>query len=1191
MTSQVNPSNINGNFPIAGQDNDSQGFRDNFTNIRNNLTFTKSELEDLQGKVVLKSALIGTTLNNDFQGAKVNNLQVSNLTETMKDWGSVGGGTGTTTTIQLDLAEGNVNKIYAVSGSTIAINGVIKNWPASLQWTRILIYFTVPDTTVTLQVPQFTTDLSSIPNLRRVAGTPTITYTDAGTYVYELSSTDSGASVIMRELTVGNPEFRDPNFYTVNIGAGSVIGGQAQRSGYQTPSLLIGFGNLLGVGSSTSYATGVPYAIDTTLKAGNDSFLIRGSMSSYQRVQDNSALNASQGTRGTSDYWVGSDSLQSAGFSTVADRTTVNGQTVTFGSGAVVQGGDLIGYYNSVGYTYHDLGHSLSSYQVLGTMEMVAAGSSTSPYGIGGNIYIKTKGDGTTDTQTGSSYYNYAATQGQLRTAMLIDNLQNVTIYGNLDVKGLTTTVESVNVTIQDKNIILAQGAAEGVAPGNYGSGITIYSGTPTVKGQASLTYDSVGVVNIGNPGWVVNQSLLTLDVTDYTVANTGSFVTYGGAYIGKNLGVGGAFTLTSTTESTSTTTGAFILSGGLGIAKNVSVGGELTLLNNGNFANANATSATTGLLNVTGGAGIAGNLFVGGLGYSGSAMTQWVAGSGVNVVNANVYATTGNAFIGNLAINTVTGTFVDALTWDTGGASPAYSLRDNNQRSLGALRVGGGATVQGNVFVGQGATNNFANVYTTSPTSAIYVNNGSLGYPNHVGAGGLVLGNTSSPVGATVTGLLNVGNQGSSGGIFIAVPNTVTSGTLPVTRVIPGTPLTGNSAIAAQQNGYGSLTNLGGTNLLGDVHIGQYYSGSYYASGVLFADSGLVSTDQTTGAIVVSSYTLANGYGFYGGAGVAGNVNAGQSINSGTNATFRANTYANILQTSEYSSVGTAAALNVSGGAAVAKGVYVGGNLSVLSNVYIASNAAVTGNLSVGSFTTLVGNVYTSSNLRILGNLALGAGTVTSAPINLTAGSLLNTTANGAIEYDSANLSLMWSGIASDTGRTIVDAAQFFYLGASMGTTIGATLTSPYGISPTLSANHVYEFEYYLLVTNSSTGAITLGWAASAGSATPFYADVQVEVINTVGTSTGITGVNNYNTITAKAITGGASAATQQIRIRGFCVKTTASGRLTLQASVASGTLTTQAGSWFKFTDRGLSTAGTGNVAIGNMVQVGTAA
>ena len=35
MASNINAFNIDGTFPIAGQDNPSQGFRDNFTNIKN----------------------------------------------------------------------------------------------------------------------------------------------------------------------------------------------------------------------------------------------------------------------------------------------------------------------------------------------------------------------------------------------------------------------------------------------------------------------------------------------------------------------------------------------------------------------------------------------------------------------------------------------------------------------------------------------------------------------------------------------------------------------------------------------------------------------------------------------------------------------------------------------------------------------------------------------------------------------------------------------------------------------------------------------------------------------------------------------------------------------------------------------------------------------------------------------------
>lgn len=51
MASNVNAKTIDGNYPIAGQDNNSQGFRDNFTNIRNNLAIAAFEISTLQNQV------------------------------------------------------------------------------------------------------------------------------------------------------------------------------------------------------------------------------------------------------------------------------------------------------------------------------------------------------------------------------------------------------------------------------------------------------------------------------------------------------------------------------------------------------------------------------------------------------------------------------------------------------------------------------------------------------------------------------------------------------------------------------------------------------------------------------------------------------------------------------------------------------------------------------------------------------------------------------------------------------------------------------------------------------------------------------------------------------------------------------------------------------------------------------------
>jgi hypothetical protein len=48
MASNINPANLDINFPIAGQDNDTQTFRDNFSATRNNFLTAKTEISALQ---------------------------------------------------------------------------------------------------------------------------------------------------------------------------------------------------------------------------------------------------------------------------------------------------------------------------------------------------------------------------------------------------------------------------------------------------------------------------------------------------------------------------------------------------------------------------------------------------------------------------------------------------------------------------------------------------------------------------------------------------------------------------------------------------------------------------------------------------------------------------------------------------------------------------------------------------------------------------------------------------------------------------------------------------------------------------------------------------------------------------------------------------------------------------------------
>ena len=59
MASNINTTGINTSYPIAGQDNDTQGFRTNFTSIKQNINIVGNEITVLQAKAAVAPAIVG----------------------------------------------------------------------------------------------------------------------------------------------------------------------------------------------------------------------------------------------------------------------------------------------------------------------------------------------------------------------------------------------------------------------------------------------------------------------------------------------------------------------------------------------------------------------------------------------------------------------------------------------------------------------------------------------------------------------------------------------------------------------------------------------------------------------------------------------------------------------------------------------------------------------------------------------------------------------------------------------------------------------------------------------------------------------------------------------------------------------------------------------------------------------------
>lgn len=76
MASNIISNTIDTEYPIAGQDNDSQGFRDNFSIIKTGLTTAASEITTLQTTTAKLNE------DNDFNG---NNIQEANFIATTEE--------------------------------------------------------------------------------------------------------------------------------------------------------------------------------------------------------------------------------------------------------------------------------------------------------------------------------------------------------------------------------------------------------------------------------------------------------------------------------------------------------------------------------------------------------------------------------------------------------------------------------------------------------------------------------------------------------------------------------------------------------------------------------------------------------------------------------------------------------------------------------------------------------------------------------------------------------------------------------------------------------------------------------------------------------------------------------------------------------------------------------------------------
>ena len=130
MSSEINTNNINTEYPVPGISNDTEGFRTNFSEIKQGLDTAKTEIND----IIANGAR--TDSESDFNGSLIKDADVSQSTFTYNDIGSKSSDS------EIDFANGH----YQLIDVTADLSLTLVNWPAADRYASIRIAIVNSDT-------------------------------------------------------------------------------------------------------------------------------------------------------------------------------------------------------------------------------------------------------------------------------------------------------------------------------------------------------------------------------------------------------------------------------------------------------------------------------------------------------------------------------------------------------------------------------------------------------------------------------------------------------------------------------------------------------------------------------------------------------------------------------------------------------------------------------------------------------------------------------------------------------------------------------------------------------------------------------------------------------------------------------------------------------------------------------------
>jgi hypothetical protein len=210
MTSQINPNNINGEYPVAGQDNNTQGFRDNFTNIKVNFQYAETEITNLQANTISK---VSTSVN-EFNDSVIYGARLQNTGYIQLNRGNVA------PTANINYAAGSYQTITANANTTLNFTGL----PAAGNTAVITLAINAVAANTTadpynLVIPNVNTSSSGIIGFSSGnLNFPRTNSVVAGTHTYQFMTDDNGSSFTVTPLATRTFPLNGTSEDVANVG-------------------------------------------------------------------------------------------------------------------------------------------------------------------------------------------------------------------------------------------------------------------------------------------------------------------------------------------------------------------------------------------------------------------------------------------------------------------------------------------------------------------------------------------------------------------------------------------------------------------------------------------------------------------------------------------------------------------------------------------------------------------------------------------------------------------------------------------------------------------------------------------------------------------------------------------------------------------------------------------------------------